>query len=82
MSLSKGVKKLYPILADNDFRSMSPEDLAEVAGYKSVNSVDQVFLRNKDYFTTVGKAGNRLIGIPSKKKKIAIFLRDKLHCVY
>lgn len=76
------VKKIYRILVNNNFEPMSPKEIATIAGYKNTNSIDQVLKRSSEYFTINGKKGNRKIGIPKDKKKIAIFIRDNYHCVY
>lgn len=82
MTVSKGVKKLYKILVDNNFQPMSPQELTAIAGYKSVNSIDQILNRNSDYFTVQGGMGNRRVTIPKGRKNFAVFVRDNLHCVY
>jgi len=82
MSVSKGVKKLYKIIVDNNFAPLSPQELALISGYKNVNSIDQVLSRNSAYFTVQGGTGNRRVSIPSDKKSMAVFIRDNFHCVY
>ena len=82
MAVSKGVKKLYKIIVDNNFAPISPQELSLISGYKNVNSIDQVLSRNSEYFTVQGGIGNRRISIPSHKKSLGIFIRDNFHCVY
>ncbi len=80
--ISKAVKKLYRIIVDNNFQPLSPQELSQIAGYKTVNSIDQILSRNTEYFTVQGGSGNRRVGIPKEKKSLAIFVRDNFHCVY